>query len=247
MPLDDADKKTIAELIGVALKTNNEELGKSFVTAEGAKKMVEQAVPGALKAAGLDGIGDALKGIQAKLDGEPGKKDDPKGAKDPQVSQLEAKLLALEKKNQEAEQARLQAEQARRDEGLVGQLRAGLGKLNIPVERHDQAIAYLQSIKVDGKPALRFKEDGTPVWTVQRNGYTEDLAVDKALTEWGASEPAKLYLPPKGGTGTGTGAGGVDGVRGSSTAPRTEKGGLDWKAMATRVRIDPTAPLSDDT
>jgi len=243
MPLDDADKKFILD----SIKANNEELGKQFVTADQATKMVEQNLTKGLKDAGLDKVGDTLSGITTQLEelGKGGgKKKDGDGGKDktdPAVARLQEELDNLKAQNQQAEQARIQAEESQRNTLLDNQLRAGLSKAGIPADRHDQAIAYLRTIKSgDGKPVLRFKDDGTPAYVAQRKGYVDELDIGAGVAEWGQTDSAKVYLPPKGGEGTGGGAGRHEDRR-QGTVPRDKDGNLDWGALGSKVQIDPAA------
>ena len=62
MPLDDADKKAIADLIKTSLTTFGGELDKKFVTGDAAQKMVGQGITKGLADAGLDKVGATLTG-----------------------------------------------------------------------------------------------------------------------------------------------------------------------------------------
>lgn len=246
MPLDDADKAAIAKMVSDALTANNETLGKQFVTADQATKMVEQNLANGLKAAGLDKVGDTLAGLSTKLEelGKGGKEGGGKeggegGKTDPAVARLQEELDKVKAQSRQSEEAREAAEARARTSQLHNQIRAGLTALNIPADRHDLVIPVLERMTAtDGKPVLRFKDDGTPVWVAQRKGYVDELDIAKGIAEWGQGEQAKVYLPPKGGTGTGTGAGAGDDDARDPSLPRDASGGLSWGALGDQVEVD---------
>lgn len=236
MPLDDADKKAIADLIKTATAALGDDLGKKFVTGDAAQKMVAQGLTKGLTDAGLDKVADTLTGITATLAklGKPGK-DDKDDKPSPELARIKEQMALLETKNREAETARAAAEQRSRNGTLDTKVRAGLTAIGIPADRQDQAIAYIRTLTAeDGKPILRFKDDGTPVYVAQRKGFVDELDVSKGLAEWGTTDAAKVYLPPAGQGGTGAGAGGPGHQR-SNSAPRDDKGGLDWGAIGQKM------------
>ncbi len=246
MPLDDTDKAAIAKMVADALQANNEELGKRFVAPDAAQKMVQQGLAEGLKAAGIDKVGETLSGLTSKLE-ELGKgSGDSDGKKkggdtpDPELARVKEQLTQLEQRNRQAEEARQKAEQRARTSTLHGQIREALGKLDIPADRHDLVIPVLERMTAgDGKPVLRFNDAGEPVFVAQRNGYVDTLTVKDGIAEWGQTDTAKVYLPPKGQGGTGGGAGGDERHRNAGTAPRDSNGNTDWGALESSVSIDP--------
>lgn len=242
MALDDADKKTIAELIAAGLKTYDEEAGKKYVTADAAGKMVEQGVK-----AGIEGlklpelIGEAVKkaapagGADKGADKGAGAGGADKGANggaaDPVVAKLQEQLEELQNKNREADQRAKAAEEASRRQKLEGELRGALTAAGVAPGLMDASMALLPSRKLsDGKPILVHEADGTIKMRVQRKGYVDTVPVVDGVKDWLATDEGKNYLPATGKQGDGAGAGNPNRSQSNTTIPQKD-GRIDWAAL----------------
>ncbi|MEL6346888.1 MAG: hypothetical protein AAFV53_27495 [Myxococcota bacterium] len=214
MPLDDADKQFITDLITTSLKTNNDELDKKFATAESVTKIVEQGlekldVTTQIKTALDDGLKEVREKLNDKGNGEGGKTGkEGEGEPSAEVLRLQERQQELERKLREQEQEAAASAQRERDSRLDGALRSALSKHNIPADRHDLVIPVLRNMKTaDGKPVLYFDDAGKPLWTAQRKGYTDKLNVEDGIAEWAKTDVAKVYIPASGKQGAGGGGG----------------------------------------
>jgi hypothetical protein len=231
MPLDENDKKVIGELIGSALKANNAEIGKQFVTAEAASKMIEQNV------AKLDIAGQVAKGLE-KVKPKETEVETGKGTKtvDPEMAKLREQQEQLETRLREADEKRVAAEARERHQKLEAALTHELTKAGIPSERHPHVLPFLRTLATtDGKPVLDVTEQGVPVWRAQRKGYVDDLDLAAGVKEWVETSDGKTYLPPRGTAGTGDGVGGTGSGRRDSTVPRAKDGTLDLGKLGDAV------------
>lgn len=250
MPLDEADKKTIGELISAALKENNTELGKQFVTADQATKMVSQGLENGLKTAGLDKVGETLSGLSTKLEelgkggGEGGGDKGGAGGKggnqtDPAVAKLQEELETLKRKSTEDAKRAEKAEADRRESQLEAQVAAALSANGIPADRHAPAIAYLKTLRTDdGKPVLGFDDAGNPRFVLQKTGYVDPKSVKDGIAEWAGTDAAKIYKPATDTQGTGEGAGGRGGNRNQGNAPKKADGTTDWATLGDDLQVD---------
>jgi hypothetical protein len=212
MPLDAEDEKKIAALIAGALKTNNEELGKQFVTADAATKIVTQTLTKGLEDLKLeDKIAAAVKkaGEGEGAGAGEGDKKKPKGGEgnaDPAVARALEEIENLKKANKAAEEARQAAESRAREQALDAAAKDALGQAGVPASKHAKAMAWLRTKRVDdGKPVIETMPDGRIIWREQRKGYIEDLALADGIKAWIATDDGKDFLPPTGQQGTGTG------------------------------------------
>jgi hypothetical protein len=242
MALDDADKQTIAGLITAALKTNNDELGTRFVTAEAAGSIVTQAVE-KMKLGDMvkTAVTEATKGLPKPGEGGGKKEGEGEGGKvSPEVAALNARLLEMENKNKEAETARQAAESRDRENRLEAMAKDALAKAGIPADRHAHAMPFLKALRTeDGKPVLGYDDAGNPKFLVQKTGYVEAVSVEQGLTAWAKSDAAKVYLPATGrqGTGEGGGAGNAGGTGGGGSAPRNADGTVNWTALGSKANV----------
>lgn len=228
MPIDDNDKKIIGQLLADALKVNNTELGKQFVSAEDVTKIVTQGLE-----KGLAGLDEKVKKAvgDVKPDGEDDKKGDDKG--DPKVA---GKLAEMEAKLEEMRKGREQAEARAQEQRLEGELRQALGSAEVPAARIPHAIAYLKTMRTaDGKPVIAVDDKGNPVWNDQRKGYVEALGLAEGIKAWSGTDDGKHYQPASGAGGTGDGAGGTGAGRKPSDAPKTADGKTDFSALGRMV------------
>lgn len=234
MPLEEADKKFIAELITSSLG--------EFAKGDAFKGAINGTVAGAIKGLKLDEKlaerDEKLKALEeagnASGDGGGNKAD--KGsqgksgdADSPELRRLNAKLEEQAKQIENEKRARLESEEARKTERLRGATRDALAKAGVSAERIRHAMALLQT---DGRIAL--DDNGTPVMKFAREWGEESIPLDKGLAEWVKTDDGKVYLPATGTQGTGGGAGGTGGQSGS-TVPRTKDGALDMGAIGERL------------
>jgi|GEM_PF-5221775 len=236
MPLDDADKKFIAESIASSLKSFGGELDKKFVTADAATKMVEQGTTKAFEALNLDSkleaLGEKLAGAKGKGDDDGSKNKGGKTDPDPAVAKLEEKLEAMEKQNREAQEAREAAEQKAREQRLDGALREHLGTAGVPAQAQGPAIAFLRTLKLeDGKAVVGLNDAGEPTFLQQRKGYVDTRSLADGIKDWVGTDTGKLYLPATGATGTGDGNGGKNTGGGSGNVPRKADGSIDFGGL----------------
>lgn len=129
-----------------------------------------------LRKAGFGGgtpAGDKPKEPAAQGQGSP--------TKDPEVETLRAKVKAME--DQSAAERRA-AEARERD----GRIEEGLKKIGVEPNRMRGAIAVIrESVK---------KTEAGHVYKAQRDGYEEDLPLDKGIKEWGDTDEGKAYRAP---------------------------------------------------
>ena len=236
MPLDDADKKFIAESIANSLKTFGGDLDKKFVTAEGATKMVEQGTSKALEALDLDSkleaLGEKLAGTKGKGDDDGGKDKGGNTDSDPAVLKLQEQLEKLEKQNREAQEARQAAEQKASEQRLDGALREQLGAAGVPATAQGPAIAFLRTLKLeDGKAVVGLNDAGEPTFLQQRKGYVDTRSLADGIKDWMGTDAGKLYLPATNAGGTGDGNGGRNSGGGNTTIPRNEDGSVKFGSL----------------
>lgn len=237
MPLDDADKKIIADLIGSSLKTFGEGLDQRFVTPEAATKMVEQGTTKALEAIDFDGklnaFADKLKGSGGDDGGTGGKGQDGGGGSgsDPAVAKLQEQIEALTAQSQAAQAAAQAAEQKNREQRLENSLREQLGAAGVPAAAQQKAVAYLRTLSVDGKPVITLNDAGDPVYRQQRKGYVDERPLAEGIKDWAGSDDGKLYLPATNAGGTGDGNGGRSNQGGGGNVPRKSDGSVNFGSL----------------
>lgn len=194
MPLDDADKKIIADLIGAAFKP--ETIGAAVKSHIDGLKLGETIAAEVAKLAPKkDDDADKKDG------GKDGKKDDPAAAR----------LAAVEKKLAETEAARLAEVEKGKIDRLHNAAREAIASAGIPADRVRAAMAVL---KEDG--VLTFDAEGNPGWKGKDQfGSDAVLPLADAAKKWASAE-GKLFMPPSGVNGTG-GNGGRDTRTGTGT------------------------------
>lgn len=246
MPLDEADKQAIAEMIAAGLtthaKTQNEEIGKLVDTKlnAGLKPVTEKLDAVEKKAnerksddgdsgqpagqggqGGKGGKGKAGKGKDGDAeDGEPAA--DPKTAKE--LADTRAQLEKIEKERKE------ERETARRDK-LRAETRAWLAEAGVPADRLKGAMALIEA-----EGLVEYDSKGETFGFKGKDKYGADILVPgkAGAAAWLSTDDGKTYLPPKPAGGTGDGAGGQQGS-GGGKPPRTEKGALDWGALGNKA------------
>jgi hypothetical protein len=216
-PLDDADKTFLAKAIADALKANNEQQAGE----------IGKAIDGKLKP-----VTERLETIEKKPADDKGKgKDDDKGkggkdkeAADPEVAELKKRLDQSELERKAEADKRITEE--RRNAA-----RAALVDAGMPADRVKHALTFLES---EGLIATDEKTGVHGFRGKDKYGAPLIIAGKEGAAAWLGTDDGKAYLPAKAVNGTGDTAGGRQGDR-TSTAPRTEKGGLDWGALGTKV------------
>ena len=245
MPLDEADKKFIQDL----LKANNEAFAERFATPDQVTKIVGQNLEelnlGEQIKTSLD---DSLKDIREQLsksdkggaggdDGGRGGAGD--GADEEQrirLAKMQEELEHLQQQNRAAEEARQKAEQREKANRLTSAVRDALSKAGVPTDKHHLAIPVLQSSKLaNGKPLISLAEDGSPRYLAQRNGYTEKLSMADGIAEWAESDDGKIFLPPTNTAGTGEGGGQRPPASGHNRTPRNQDGSANWNAIGQNL------------
>ena len=245
MPLDDADKKFITELLDTKLKAHDDEADKKYASNEEVQKILKQGldeldIAGALKGAldtELKDIREQLKKGGSKGDGDGDKKN--KGGTDeesPEVLKLKERQEELERKLREQEEARVAAEDREKANRLNGAINDALAAAQVPAERHAQARAFLQTLTTDkGEPVIALDDAGRAVWREQKKGYIDTLDLSAGVKGWTDTDAGKLYLPPTGNRGTGEGSGETPPHRNQGNAPRNDKGQVDWDALGQNL------------
>lgn len=205
MPLDDADKKHIADSIAEAFKGDALKTALAPAIADTVKREITGAISGLkLDETIAAKVGEATKGL--KPPDTDGKGGDGKGGDDkadPAVAQLRAQLEELTRKTKVAEQAAASEKAAREEEQLIGALRETLAKAGVPAEKQRPVVALLHA----ADKRVRRTTDGQPGLHFRRNGYEEVLPLEAAVKEWLGTDEGKQFLPPTGVQGTGQGPG----------------------------------------
>ena len=196
MPLDDADKAFIANLLKEA--TSAEKL--TPIVSEAAKAHVTAAIGGLKLDEKLKGITDAVAALKPADDPNKGKDDkgnkDGKGEPSAEVAQLRA-AIETEKK------AREEAEAGRKRDALDGAARDSLLKAGVPADRIRHAMAVL---KADG--VLDYTADGKPGWKGKdKFGVDGVVAIEDGASAWTKTDDGKAFMPPTGAQGDGLGGG----------------------------------------
>lgn len=169
----------------------------------------------------------------AESEGKAGKGGKPKDAdveNSPIVKGMQKQLAEATKKIKEAEE-RAAAEKAKqRDGALRQQLTEQLGKHGVDPKRMVHALSYL----VDGTKTVRYSDDGDTI--VFKDADGSDLDLTTGLKGWAQSDEAKIYLPPRGASGSG------DRPAGKSTAT-TQAGKLEPGTLGRSILnlIDPAS------
>lgn len=195
MPLDDADKKFIAELLDTKITTSLGEADKRF----DAKLKAER---------------EEVKKLLPSPKDEPKPGDADKRTEDGKFKP-DPRFAALEKQLADEKAAREKSEADRKTEQLRSAAQNALTAEGISGDQARRALALLDN--AEGR--LGFTEDGQPALKFKRNGYDEMVPLKAGVAEWAKTDDGKAYLPPSNAQGTGTGAGGRPGPRAPITNP----------------------------
>lgn len=225
MPLDDADKKFISELISTSLNAANEETAK----------LINGTVTTAIKGLDLDKKLDSVKtDLDKKLEASPpkpddkGKKPDDKGGQaiddHPEFKKLQAKV-------REQEEAAARAEADRRANLLRNSVQESLVAGGADPKRTALAIEGIIA-----RGLVRLDDKGQPKFVAQRSWGEELVDPSAGAKEWLSTDDGKLLVPPVGTQGTGDRGGQLANTQ-PSTAPRTKDGAVDWSALAGKAQV----------
>lgn len=228
MPLDDADKKAIAEMIAGAIKPEaltaalqpivaqavtaatkpiTERLDKGEAAAEAAKKAEEAAKAKAEE--------EAKAAEAAKAAG--GKAAEPDPAIMTQLRQLQEQLKA-------ERDARAAAEAKTAQEALNRTLRDAIAAAGIPADRIKHALAVIQA------EGAIVDHQGAPHWKGKVGGVDGVHTLADGLADWVKGE-GKLFLPPAPVAPSGSDPA-------TRTRPVNNAGKTDWSSLGTSLRTN---------
>ena len=197
MPLDDNDKKAIAEMFKAALAGDD------------VKAMIGGVFEDRFKAAKLDKFDERVKALVAESTKDLGKSADDKAGEgkaaqdrgaDGKFRSEEARRLADLEKQLADEKAAREAEKSKAETArLVQATERELLAAGIPADRVELALAHLHH--ANGR--LKATDGGEPGLVFKRQGYDEVLPLKTGVAEWMKSDQAKALIPPAPVTGTG--------------------------------------------
>lgn len=240
MPLSKEDLAEVTTLFSGLLKTHSEEQNKAV------EALIGKAVPGVV-AKSLEGLklDDKFKAIDEKI--KPPETDKDKGTDkkskaddddSPAVKRLAAEL-AEEKKKREATEAKAREQEvAQKAEHLRQRLTDALVTGGADPKRVRIAV---NDILAQGK--VKYDDQGAIVWLTKETWGEDSVPVADAAKKWLGTDDGKFFVPPTGHNGTGERGG--QPAAGSTSAPRTKEGGLDWSAVASKARLAPVLSSVD--
>jgi len=168
--------------------------------------------------------------VQAKLPANAAANASPtdKLEENPFVKGLQKKLVELEEQNRKS-QAERDTERARaRDVALRQKLSEELARHGIDSRYTKQAIGFL----VDAEKRVRWEDDGESL--VFRDADGSEIDLQTGLRSWAKTDDAKIYMPPRGVTGSGDRGGGV--------APKTVQSGQMKRGDLSRMILSQFGP-----
>lgn len=219
MPISEEDKTEIQTLIGEALKTQVGPMMSAALKNEGKRMIaasVNEAVASTIKSTNWGEIlGPALepaieKWVSENDENKPGGEGEKPGGQGnvdveslPAFKGLKKQLDDAAKKIQAAEEREAAAKARQRDVTLRQQLSEALGKHGVDPKRMAHALSYL----IDGTKSVRYSADDAED-IVFRDGEGADVDLATGLKSWAQTDDAKIYLPPRGASGSGDRPGG---------------------------------------
>lgn len=226
---------------GVPETSQGETSGPNYVTEEKLNELVNRAISARFSAfeKKIGGqVSEAVSGLLPKLDeivsAKLPQKADISPANDkleesPFVKGLQKKLAELEEQNRKS-QAERDAERARsRDVAMRQKLSEELAKHGVDSRYVKQALGYL----VDAEKRVRWAEDEGDA-LVFRDADGSELDLSTGLRAWMKSDDAKIYMPPRGVSGSGD--------RGGGTAPKTAQTGQMKRGDLSRLILSQFGP-----
>jgi len=228
MPLDDADKKAIAEMIAGALKPEAltaalQPLVASAVTAatkplterlDKGDKAAAEAAKKAEEAAKAKAEEEAKAAEAAKAAG--GKATEPDPAIMTQLRQLQEQLKA-------ERDARAAAEARTAQEALNRTLRDAIAAAGIPADRIKHALAVIQA------EGAIVDHQGAPHWKGKVGGVDGIHALADGLADW-AKNDGKIFLPPAPVKGSGS-------EPGQRTTQQAGGAPVDWSKLGGAMSL----------
>lgn len=126
-------------------------------------------------------------------------KEAPKGKveEDPKYKGLEKQLLELKSKAESESNARAAAEAKAKDREMRQTVRDALASVGVDGDRARHALGFL----VDAERRVSWSEDGESLIYKDVDGTETDFT--SGIKRWAKSDEAKIYLPPRGTTGSG--------------------------------------------
>jgi hypothetical protein len=187
MPLDEADKKAIAEMLAAAMGASSEEQSKRTAA----------SIKAAVDALGIDAKLEALK---VKPDAVEDKVEDKKGGKvSPEMMRLQKQLETLTRQSGEDRTAREAAELKAKTSTLLSAFDNAARKAGVPAER----LPALRALLHNASERVKYDDNDRPGLHFQRDGYDEVLDLETGFGEYLGTSEGKQFMPPSKIAGTG--------------------------------------------
>ena len=166
---------------------------------KGFEQKIEKTLGESLTAS-LTAFGGKMKEeLTALLPPKPEPKEEKKkeAPANPDLKKFEDQIAALTKQADEARSERDEERRKMRDATLRQKLTDALATAGIDGVRARHAVGLL----VDAEKRVRWSDDGDAV--LFRRAEDDDVELGEGIKSWLKSDDAKLYLPPRGATGSG--------------------------------------------
>lgn len=151
---------------------------------------------------------------------------------DPKFKGLQKQLEELTKQATTARQERDAEKAKQRDIALRQSLSEHLTKSGVDPKYVKHAVGLL----VDAEKRVRYTEDGESIAFRDNDGTEIDLPT--GLKSWVKSDDAKIYLPPRGASGSGDRPGGRPAAPGASGSTSTSRGEVGRAVLGLIGRMD---------
>lgn len=158
--------------------------------------------------------------LAAKPQDPPSKKDRNSVEDDPQFKGLKKELAELKAKADAAEAKAAQEAAKAKEAALRQKVADELGKHGIDSQRARHAMSFI----VDAERRVRYDDDDNLVF---RDSDGQELDLMSGVKAWVKSDDAKIYLPPKGASGSGD--------RPAKTQIRDAKGQITREAIGNEL------------
>lgn len=121
--------------------------------------------------------------------------------------QYSARMAEMEKKLERERQARIEEAERARIAKERSELQSALRSAGVPDERLRSAVAllYTEDKRVEAK-------DNSVVFKMQRDGYVDELELEKGISEWLSTPEGKHFAPPRDVRGSGAQGGSRNGA-----------------------------------
>lgn len=198
-----------------------------YITAEELNKAITARF-GAFEKKNKEAILEALNSIVPEIDKRVASLMTPeakgKVEEDPKYKGLEKEIRELRQRAESEATARAAAEGKAKDRELRQTLRDQLATIGVDGDRARHAVGFL----VDAERRVAWNEDGDALVYKDPDGSEVDLK--SGLRAWAKSDESKIYLPPRGTTGSGERQGGTK-QNGAAKVSREEIGQALLKTM----------------